>query len=229
MKTSQTIEINRSEIKFAPYNPRKEDPEVVKSIKDNFKKIGYLGGIVVNKTTMNLVSGHKRVQALDLINKYDGSVEMDYTLKVEMIELSLKQEKEQNIYMNNKAVQGVYDYKALALMLPEIDVVQTGLTGIDLEKINVFRPGSIEIKPIAQKKEIAEDQKEKYIETIKEAKKAGREKAYQAHDDAMNGHLTIVFDNWDQKIEFMEHLNLDIDAKMVSGSEVLEKIYKLEL
>lgn len=229
MKISETIEINRSEIKFAPYNPRKEDPEVVKSIKANFKKVGYLGGIVWNEYTGNLVSGHKRLQALDLINKYDGSQEMDYVVKVEKVSLDLKTEKEQNIYMNNKAVQGVYDYKALSLMLPEIDVVQTGLTSLDLEKINVFRPGLIEIKPISQKKEIAEDQKEEYIETIKEAKKAGREKAYQAHDDAMNGHLTIVFDNWGQKTEFMEYLGLDIDAKMLPGGEVLEKIYKLQL
>jgi hypothetical protein len=188
-----------------------------------------LGGIVYNEVTGNLVSGHKRLQALDLINKYDGSPEMDYPVKVERVSLDPKTEKEQNIYMNNKAVQGVYDYKALSLMLPDIDVVQTGLTGLDLEKINVFKPGSIEVKPISQKKEIAEDQKEEHIEKIKEAKKAGREKAYQAHEDATNSHLTIVFDNWDQKIEFMEYLRLDIDAKMLTGSEVLEKIYKLQL
>lgn len=43
-KQSETVVIKRSQINFAPYNPRKEDPEVIKKLKKNFKTVGYLGG-----------------------------------------------------------------------------------------------------------------------------------------------------------------------------------------
>lgn len=48
-KQSETVVIKRSQINFAPYNPRKEDPEVIKKLKKNFKTVGYLGGIVWNQ------------------------------------------------------------------------------------------------------------------------------------------------------------------------------------
>ena len=72
-KQSETVVIKRSQINFAPYNPRKEDPEVIKKLKKNFKTVGYLGGIVWNQLSSYLVSGHKRVQTLDIINNYDGA------------------------------------------------------------------------------------------------------------------------------------------------------------
>ena len=70
-KQSETVVIKRSQINFAPYNPRKEDPEVIKKLKKNFKTVGYLGGIVWNQLSSYLVSGHKRVQTLDIINNYN--------------------------------------------------------------------------------------------------------------------------------------------------------------
>lgn len=48
----------------------------------NFKTVGYLGGIVWNQLSSYLVSGHKRVQTLDIINNYDGTPETDYEIKV---------------------------------------------------------------------------------------------------------------------------------------------------
>ena len=86
-KQSETVVIKRSQINFAPYNPRKEDPEVIKKLKKNFKTVGYLGGIVWNQLSSYLVSGHKRVQTLDIINNYDGTPETDYEIKVEAVEL----------------------------------------------------------------------------------------------------------------------------------------------
>ena len=81
IKQSESIIIKRSKINFAPYNPRKEDKKVVEELKKNFKRVGFLGGICWNETTGNLVGGHKRLQALDLIYKYDGTNEKDYETK----------------------------------------------------------------------------------------------------------------------------------------------------
>jgi len=69
IKESKTIVIKRSQIKFAPYNPKKHSEEDIKQQVKNFKVMGFLGGVVWNKRTGNLVSGHKRVMAMDKVFK----------------------------------------------------------------------------------------------------------------------------------------------------------------
>ena len=68
-KQSETQTINRSQIHFAPYNPKKHTDEQVKAILKDLKKNGFYGGIVWNKVTGNLIDGHKRVMAHDLYQK----------------------------------------------------------------------------------------------------------------------------------------------------------------
>lgn len=85
LKSSITLTINRSQINFAPYNPREDDPKLVKELRSNFQKVGYLGGIVWNSLSGNLVGGHKRVMAHDIHYKYDGTE--DYKIKVEAVDL----------------------------------------------------------------------------------------------------------------------------------------------
>ena len=97
-KTSETVIVKRSQINFAVYNPKKHTKDQIDQIKKNFKKVGFLGGIIWNSVTGNLIDGHKRVSALDIINKYDGTPETDYEVKVERIELDLQTEKEQNVF-----------------------------------------------------------------------------------------------------------------------------------
>ena len=135
LKQSETIVIRRSIINFAAYNPRKKNTKVVAALKANFKKVGFLGGICWNKTTGNLIGGHKRLEAMDLIYNYDGSKEKDYNIKVEQIELDLKTEKEQNIFLNNKNVQGENDFELLAELLPEINIENAALTDYDISLI----------------------------------------------------------------------------------------------
>lgn len=225
IKQSETVDIKRSEINFAAYNPRKKNEKVIASLKRNFKKVGFMGGIVVNELSGNIVSGHKRVETMDLIHKYNGK--NDYKLKVEIVTMDAKTEKEQNIYMNNKAVQGEFDYKRLAEMADEISFDNAGLTEFDIDKIAVFAPSDepIEvIKPEKPKPELTEEQKAENIENLKELKKKIRKDAYGAHDDAANAHLTLVFDNYDNKIAFMEMMELDSDKKMIKGEEFAEKL-----
>ena len=134
-KQSETIVIKRSQINFAPYNPRKEDPSVIKKLKKNFKAVGYLGGIVWNKRSSFLVSGHKRVQTLDIMNEYDGSPEKDYDIKVESVDLDDKTEREQNIFMNSPSAMGEFDMEKMKILVPEIDYLSAGLSEADM---NIF-------------------------------------------------------------------------------------------
>ena len=128
-KQSETVVIKRSQINFAPYNPRKEDPEVIKKLKKNFKTVGYLGGIVWNQLSSYLVSGHKRVQTLDIINNYDGTPETDYEIKVEAVELDDKTEREQNIFMNSPSAMGEFDMEKIKVLVFEIDAKEDRLNG----------------------------------------------------------------------------------------------------
>ena len=106
---AETREVHRSEITLAAYNPRKITEEARKQLKANLKRVGLMGGIVWNENTGNLVSGHQKIGIMDELNNYNPKTnENDYKLRVEVVHLSEKEEKEQNLFMNNRAVQGDY-------------------------------------------------------------------------------------------------------------------------
>ena len=123
----------RSQINLNPINPKLHTDEQVKLQKKNLKKVGFLGGIVWNGETGNLVDGHRRIKAMDLMNKYDGTPETDYEIKVERVEFDEKTEKEQLTYMavgNSKA-----DYNLIAKYVGDIDYADVGLSEEDYKKI----------------------------------------------------------------------------------------------
>ena len=62
-------QVERKDIRNAPYNPRILDPFARKKLVANLKQVGLLIPIVVNFRTMHIVAGHKRgfdVQAMPL-------------------------------------------------------------------------------------------------------------------------------------------------------------------
>lgn len=68
---SESVELNRSAIHFADYNPRKLSEESRKTLKRGIKKFGLVGGIVVNKRTgLTVVSGHQRLTVMDELQKF---------------------------------------------------------------------------------------------------------------------------------------------------------------
>ena len=99
MKQSETRTIKRSQINLNPQNIKNHTEEQVKLQKKNLKKVGYLGGVVWNEESHNLIDGHRRLQALDSINRYDGTPETDYDIKVECVSFDRKTELEQMAYM----------------------------------------------------------------------------------------------------------------------------------
>lgn len=132
-QNSETVFIKRSQIKLNPYNIKEHSDEQVMSQKKNIKKVGFFGGIVWNEFTGNLVDGHRRIAALDSINKYDGTEETDYEIKVEQVVLDEKTEKEQMAYMalaNSKA-----DYNLVAKFIDEVDYKNIGVTELEYQQI----------------------------------------------------------------------------------------------
>lgn len=134
VKQAEQITVMRSQVNFAPYNPRKITPEAEKLLRDNLKRVGLLGGIVWNRATGNLVGGHQKVRQMDVINRYDpNKPETDYPFRVEVTDLTEKEEKEQNLFLNNKNAQGQYDDDMLRQMLDGIDYTLAGFDDFDLQ------------------------------------------------------------------------------------------------
>lgn len=222
MKQSETIFVKRSQVNFAPYNPRKKDKKVIDSLKRNFKKVGFLGGVIWNKTTGNLVGGHKRVETLDLINGYDGTEITDYELKVEMVELDLKTEKEQNIYLNNKKQQGETDFELMATLINEIDLENAGIDEQDIEIIEALVPDFNFGDNESIKNDInnisTDKQGKDYVKDIKKSIKSG------IRGSQLPTHFTVTFRSYDEKAEFLEGIGINGDETIVTADKFLKRL-----
>ena len=219
IKQSETIVINRSQISFAPYNPRKKNQKVIDALKKNFKKVGFLGGIVWNETSGNIVGGHKRVEALDLLNGYDGK--NDYEIKVEKVNFDDKQEKEQNIFLNNKRVQGEMDYEMLAKLLPDIDVELAGLDEYDVNMVKSIVPDFKFGSNDEIKQDLSEiDYKEKK-NSIKDLKKDLKKTISKNQQDF---YFVVTFQSYDEKAEFLESIGISGDDIYITSEKFLTKL-----
>lgn len=134
IKQAEQRTVKRSEINFASYNPRVISDDARKKLKKNLQTVGLLGGVVWNERTGNLVSGHQKVSIMDAVNRYEAETgKNDYEFRVEVVDFDEKTEKEQNLFMNNKAVQGTYDDDMLRSLLTEIDYTNAGFEEMDLQ------------------------------------------------------------------------------------------------
>lgn len=270
IKQAETAIINRSLITPADYNPRTISDDARKKLKKNIKENGIIGGMVWNKTTSNLVSGHQKLSILDEINKYDQG--NDYELKVDVIEVDLKKEKELNIWFNSKAVQGEMDYKKLALMWGEIDVDLAGLDDVDISMIqfelpdvedyevpafepqehkreaaneanatddeqneaneanatNATQPNNTIYHPDGKLEDLERAENEKDNEMSYEERKALVKEIKQGVKEGATiegePYFTISFDDYNNKVEFLERLGLAHDTKFIKGEELADAI-----
>ena len=128
IKLNKTITLKRSQISLADYNPRRITAEAKKLLRKNLETVGLMGGIIYNKTTGNLVSGHQRLSLLDKDNKYKPP-QNDYDIEVTQVELSIEDEKKQNIFLNNPQAQGEVDKDKLKVVMEDIKFDEdTGFT-----------------------------------------------------------------------------------------------------
>ena len=219
-KSSEGITLKRSEINLAEYNPRKLSSEARKQLKANIKRLGLMGGLVWNESTGNLVSGHQRISILDEI---EGYPKKDYELKVEKVNLSEKEEKEQNVFLNSKTVQGEFDSQLMASIITDIDPILAGLDENDLLIMQLETP-SIDFTDIMKRAEMLTPPSPPQT---KEEIKAKKVKYSEEVDDRWEGEPTVIlsFDNFENKAEFMEALGKDLQDKIVKGEEVAERLF----
>lgn len=221
-KQSETVTIKRSQINFAPYNPKVHSKDAISQMKRNIKSVGLLGGIIWNKITSNLIDGHKRVMTLDSINNYDGSPAKDYDIKVEMIELDVKTEKEQNIFQTKSRTD--LDNVLLGSMLGEIDYELAGLDEMDLNMIAAESPAfdfgsNEETKAEIKEMERPYEERKQIMKDMKAAQKEAIANKFQG-----DPYFTLSFDTVENKAEFLERFGFDPSAKFIKGEILAEKL-----
>lgn len=202
---------------------------------------------MVNKTTgYTIVGGHQKVSVLDELNKYNEAThEGDYTLRVELIEVDLKTEKELNITLNNHRVGGDWDYDALRELLPDIDYQSVGLTPEDLALIGDNHYLSMDVedsiaasmsnlydptpKPLYSQSVSTFDpvEAEAKKDLMKAVKQQVREEA-QAKAEDLNAYVVISFDSFQSKAEFCESFGYDAYDKFIKGEVFVEQLEGIE-
>lgn len=239
--TSESIELMRSQIHPSPYNPRKLSEESRKTLKRGIKKFGLVGGIVVNKRTgLTVVSGHQRLSVMDELQKFP---ENDYRIRVDVIDVDEKQEKELNILMNNPNAQGSWDYDALARLVPDIDYKDAGLTDADLNMIGCdfllqteeenSLAGALEemMQPVTEQKEAEKAARQleraEKVAHMKDVKQQVKEQAQETAAN-MDAYLMLSFDTWEAKAAFCERFGYDPYMKIVKGEVFDNQVERVE-
>ena len=226
--TGEAVSIMRSEIRPSDYNPRYISDEGRKALKRSIKRYGVVGGIVVNKQTGNtIVGGHQKVAILDELNKYNPvTLENDYPLRVEMIDVDEKTEKSLNVTLNNPNVGGDWDADKMRQLIPDIDWKDAGLTDADLNLFGVdFLLQTEEEAGIASELDgmmaevNAEHQAE--VERRAEERKAEREASRQAQvgSDADDGSAAP---SWEDKVQHMKDVKQQVRDAAVKAAEDMD-------
>lgn len=221
--------LHRSQLATAAYNPRIISEDAKAKLKKNLKKVGLLEPLIWNKTTGTLLGGHQRLACLDAL---EGKP--DYLLDVAVVELSLLEEKAQNIALNNQALQGDYDDVLLAQLLkdtPELDLESTGFEFGDLQVMfddpeiaTMFAPNEptaalvTDVERQAQAAK-AEAKKQKTAERREMLKKEGG-----TSTDDTEVYAVVLFKTREEREAFVGHLGYASDERYVDGGRVMAKL-----
>lgn len=250
---TESVELRRSQIRFADYNPRTLDEEAKKSLKRGIKKFGLVGGVTVNKRTgFTVVSGHQRLTVMDELQKYDTkTMENDYKVRVDVTDVDEKMEKELNILLNNPNAQGRWDYEKLAQLIPDIDYKDAGLTDADLNMIGVDyllqteEENSIAdelddlMSPIIEEREeekaeraaeralLKEAEREAKVQHMKDVKQQVKEAAISKAEQ-MDAYVMLSFSSWSAKAEFCERFGYPAEMKIIKGEVFAEQVERID-
>lgn len=239
--SSTIVEVKRSEIHPADYNPRKIDEQGKRMLKRSMKQFGVVGGIIVNSQTGNtIVGGHQKVAILDEMYKYPDN---DYSLRVEMISVDRKTEKTLNIALNNGNISGQWDYDALARMVPDINYQDAGLTDADLnmigcdfllqteEESSIAEALEDMMAPVTEQKEAEKAAKQmeraEKVAHMKEVKQQVKDAAQKQAQD-MDAYLMLSFDTFEAKAAFCERFGYDPYSKFIKGEVFDEQVERIE-
>lgn len=213
------IEIDRSQILNAEYNPRVITDAAKRKLKTGIKKLGMLGPIIWNKLSGNIVGGHQRVSIMDTL---EGS--KNYRLTVSAVGLTPKQEREANLLLNNASAMGEFDLGKLEEMLkfPELDVEATGWDHADVFKL--FGDNVLEDDESAEENaKAAQELADRARKTHDALKKVEDDKDRNDNDGFF---LVVVFKDYDARLAFTNAVGWEDNR--YQSAEDLKALLKLD-
>ncbi len=203
----EIAEMNRRDLKDAPYNPRIMSDDALDKLRKGIKRLGMLQPPIWNKRTARIVGGHQRLKALDILH---GSP--DYTLKVAVVDLDEAAEKEANLLLNNPNAMGDWDLPKLEELLRDtsIELVGTGFDMADVYRLLGDAPGrsAEEIDTLADSLRKARENYEQVVNTSR-----GR--------DNNDFYLVVVFRDSEHRDAFTGALKLD-ENRYQDGRKLME-------
>lgn len=224
--TSETRVVKRSAIRMNPYNVKRHSDERVKIQKNNLKKVGYLGGIVWNETTGNLIDGHRRISAMDMYYGYDGTKETDYDVKVEVVHMDGAAEKQQLVYMGAGDTRA--DIDLIADIANDINLEEIGFDAGEIDDILNFSKGTEEktaslLDELMERRDVPEKGTQEYEEKkamVNDGKSRNKDNTLDyAMDDA--AHVTLSFSTYENYVAFCDLVGARTSDKFIKGEDLL--------
>lgn len=206
LESFEVVEVHRSQLKNAPYNPRTLSETNKRKLKAGLKRHGLVSPLTWNEQTGYIVGGHQRISIMDSLMGTS-----DYTLKVARISVPSNKEKELNILLNNNSAMGDWDIGALGEMLDDKSLVLDG-TGFDAADVyKMFGEAGMtdRSEDMAQLGEQLRDIQAQYGKISERNDKKNSEEFY----------LVVVFEGEDELTEFLVKHNLP-DNRYQSGRQI---------
>jgi hypothetical protein len=206
--------VKRSEIKMTGYNPRKIAPEARQKLKANLEARGLMGGIVWNSTTGNIVSGHQRIAIMDRHNRYKpDDPKTDYDVWVTRVELDEKEEKEQNIFLNNQSAMGFFDDEKLKSLMQSINFSE--VTGFS-------KKNQISLLGIT---ELTDKEYEKIALAVSEQTSRYKEMSGDRGNEVDGFYIVLVFKSHSEKDTLCDNFGIALDdGRFVEGNAFVRTI-----
>lgn len=232
-KRFRFLEIPRSKIQKADYNPRDIDPYALNKLAEGIEEFGLVETLVWNETTGVLVGGHQRLTILDRQHT-DGE---DYLVPVSAVSLSPEKERELNVFLNNETTQGVWDTAKLEMLFRDgstspfaagfdaADLQQLFPTETVVELIQKYLPDSMFDSP-EQMAEIPgtppPDAVQQAALDIMEIKAARNKHRDGSREDLRADHIVVmVFDTSAQAKVFLGNAGLDSNMPYFLAEHIL--------
>jgi len=208
LESYDVIELHRSQIKNATYNPRKLSETARKKLKAGLKRQGLVAPITWNETTGNIVGGHQRTSIMDSLMRTT-----DYSMRVARIRVSESREKELNILLNNGAAQGEWDIGALTEMFKD-EALNIEGTGFDLGDVYQLMGET----PFEARSEDASKMAEK-LDAVKGLYDTIRDRNQKREESEF--YTVLVFKTEDRLARFIERAGL-ANSRYQNGEKVAE-------
>jgi hypothetical protein len=213
LENYHVVEIHRSELVNAVYNPRKISDHEKSKLREVLKRHGLVAPITWNHRSKNIVGGHQRIGLLD-----DIAETSDYTLHVAVIDVDEAREKELNIALNNTNAMGSFDQDLLKAVFADsaVSITGAGFSPSDMVQMfgeSVFANRSVDLEAFASTLT-------KIASQYDAISKKNREKASSEH------FLVFIFPSGAHVDQFIEQEGLD-QNRYQNGQALADKLKAL--